>query len=160
MHDAFGYRLINGRTTSCGCISVRALRHGLTGSRTYNAWASAKQRCTNPHHVAWNDYGGRGIRICDRWRDSFDAFLADMGEAPSAYHSIDRLDANGHYEPGNCRWATPLQQANNKRTTHRLTFRGDTRTITEWGRHLDIPPGRIKARLHLGWTVERALTTP
>ena len=88
-------------------------------------------------------------------------FLRDVGHAPSDLHSIDRFPDNaGHYVPGNVRWALPLEQANNTRANHRVTFHGETRTVAEWERHLRLPPGRVKWRLRHGWSVERALTTP
>lgn len=120
---AAGNNLQMGVTTSCGCRRLELLRskvvsHGdapRAGKRTeYAIWRSMKARCANPKDRRFNDYGGRGIRVCDRWRNSYPAFLADVGRRPSSAHSIDRIDNNGHYEPGNVRWATPEQQAANK----------------------------------------------
>lgn len=98
--------------------------------------------------------------MCQRWRDSFEAFLFDMGSAPTQNHSIDRIDTNRGYEPGNCRWADSFEQANNTRANRRVTHGGLTMTVAEWERHLGVPAGRIKRRLLDGWSVERALTAP
>lgn len=115
--------LVAGRTQSCGCLRRQALwamarKHGHTdGGRptgTWWSWIGMRARCTNPNHIGWPNYGGRGIVVCDSWRNSFLQFLADMGPRPSGT-TLDRIDVNGNYEPGNCRWATPDQQARNKR---------------------------------------------
>lgn len=114
------------------------------------------QRCRDLHCAAWPRYGGRGIKVCDRWL-RFAEFLADMGQRPPGT-SLDRYpDNDGNYEPSNCRWATRKQQANNKRNNHRLTFRGETLSIAEWARNLGIPEGTIRNRLRYGWPPERVL---
>lgn len=111
--------LTSGASTSCGCASrEKATVHGEAGngrSPEYNAWVSLVQRCTNPNNPRWKDYGGRGVTVCQAWRESFETFLADMGKRPSPNHSIDRIDNDGDYEPANCRWATPDQQALTRR---------------------------------------------
>lgn len=111
--------LTRGLTKSCGCIRIeKQIKHGHNTkervSSEYNSWHSMKQRCENPNDDRFQDYGGRGIKVCDRWR-FFDNFLADMGEKPSPSHSIDRIDVNGDYEPSNCKWATPKEQQRNTR---------------------------------------------
>lgn len=123
-----GILLRNGRTRSCGCLHadqmvalvVRGTKHGHATkgiTPTYHTWASMLARCENPNNTRYADWGGRGIRVCDRWHD-FRNFLSDMGEKPKA-HSIDRINNDGNYEPGNCRWATMREQNRNRRNTKR-----------------------------------------
>jgi hypothetical protein len=100
-----------------------ALSHGQTGSRTYRIWTHIKTRCSNPKYNRYNRYAGRGIAVCDRWRESFEAFLADMGEAPDSM-SIERIDNDGNYEPGNCRWATIREQTRNRCSNIWVEYRG------------------------------------
>lgn len=126
---------------------------------TYRSWASAKYRCLNPRDSAFHRYGGRGITICDRWRQSFENFLADMGEKPTGL-TLDRINNDGNYEPGNCRWATYVMQNRNRRGTHPLTFAGITAPISEWAEITGIHRMLIGQRVWNGWSVMRALTTP
>lgn len=112
--------LTKGATTSCGCVRVEQVRdrsrtHGMTGEPEHIAWKAMIARCTNPAAENFSYYGGRGISVCERWATSFEAFFADMGRKPTPEHSIDRIDVNGNYEPGNCKWATKSEQAKNTR---------------------------------------------
>lgn len=136
------------------------VRHGhareSTGrTPTYRAWDGMRDRCRNPNATHYAYYGGRGIRVCERWMDSFANFLADMGEAPVGT-SIDRIDSNGHYEPGNCRWSTPKEQARNRSNNRPITFKGRTQTLAAWGEELGLSVQTLSWRIKR-WGVERAL---
>lgn len=154
-------KLRNGHTRSCGClhkdgVKEFALTHGhkKDGKTTkeYRAWASMKNRCNNPNNSKYPIYGGRGIAVCERWGE-FVNFLEDMGVAPTPKHSIDRIDTNGNYEPSNCRWATPQEQANNLRTNVVLEYGGEKMTITEWAERLATTRATIRMRLRRGWSI-------
>lgn len=118
--------IVRGKIQSCGCLlrerrGVSSFKHGAGKTAEYRAWQGAKNRCRYSSREGYSRYGGRGIVMCDRWKNSFENFLEDMGKRPSRRHSLDRRNNNGDYEPGNCRWATPKQQANNK--THGRALR-------------------------------------
>jgi hypothetical protein len=113
--------LKSGQSRHCGCMVpeltiAKNTTHGLSGSPEYRSWCHLKERCTNPACKDWPDYGGRGIRVCAEWQNDFAAFYTHVGPKPSPSHSIDRIDVNGNYEPGNVRWADPTTQRNNRRT--------------------------------------------
>lgn len=141
-------------------------KHGHSKKRqrslTYRTWDAMIHRCHNPQSSAYHKYGGRGIVVCDRWRESFESFLSDMGDRPGPEYSIDRYpDKNGNYEPGNCRWATPSEQARNRRSTRYLTCNGETLSLAEWSERTGIQPGTIANRIDVrGWSVPDALRTP
>lgn len=170
-HVAFTSSIKTGTTKSCGCIRRKRAgdltrTHGhayLNGKPTkeYTAWRAMKSRCNLPGDISYRNYGGRGIRVCEEWQDSFETFLRDVGAAPSRFHSIDRIDHNGHYGPDNTRWATQKEQCNNKRNNTMLTHDGVTLTATEWAQRVGFGgPEPIYNRLADGWSVERALLTP
>lgn len=152
-----------GHTKSCGCYSrdlasERNRTHGMARSRTYVTWRSMLNRCYLPEEKAFANYGARGITVCDAWRNSFEAFLAYMGERPEGM-TLDRYpNGAGNYEPGNCRWATLRMQANNTRRNKILSFNGKSMTISDWAHELGLKARTLHARLSNGWTVERALT--
>jgi len=120
-----------------------------------------QSRCYNPENDRWVDYGGKGITVCKRWLDSFQSFVDDLGEPPSPEYSLDRIHCNGNYEPINCRWATPEEQANNKSNTRWISFRGETLSIAMFARKAGLRVNTLRMRLNsYGWPVEKALTTP
>lgn len=160
-----GSHLRNGHTQSCGCYRRDVMRsihttHGESYSSEYNIWGAIISRCYNLNQLAYPNYGGRGIRVCVRWRKSFQAFLDDMGMKPSPSHTIERIDNAGSYTPENCKWATRDEQAQNKRNNRRLTLHGETLTLAQWERRLGGSGSTVHNRLRLGWSIERALTTP
>lgn len=125
--------------------------------RPYLVWQSMKNRCYCMGSSDYALYGGRGIKVCDRWRNSHQAFRDDMGYPPTPDHSLDRIDSNGNYEPGNCRWATRREQALNRRSVRRFTYQGKTLSIKEWSEVVSIPYMTLRKRL-TKWSPERAFT--
>lgn len=162
-----GGHLRFGQTKSCGCLkhehSVEMGRsgrtHGLTDSGTYTSWVAMKSRCTNPTNPSYPDYGARGISVCDAWRNSFDQFLADMGKRPEGT-SIDRINTDGNYEPGNCHWASLVEQANNKKSNVRFEIDGESMTMAEACRCYGASYMLVCRRIRNGVPPHIALTTP
>lgn len=158
-------QLRSGTTMSCGCLRAEvaplvARKHGRSHTKEHAAWKALRARCMSPRNKDFRRYGGRGITICQRWLDSFEAFLADMGPAGEAT-SIDRIDVHGNYEPGNCRWATVLQQANNKTNSRRVTHHhGREQTAAQWAREFGINYGTFLSRLSRGAMGDRLFATP
>jgi len=107
--------------------------HGLSGTKTYYSWVAMINRCYNPKNDRYHNYGGRGIKVCDRWRESFENFLNDMGIRPED-RTLDRIDVNGNYEPSNCRWSDSITQYRNMTKSHYITFRGQTKILSDWAR--------------------------
>lgn len=132
--------------------------HGMTYSTEWRSWIAMRQRCFNEKSQAFRYYGGRGISVCDAWRDDFATFVADIGRAPSAKHTVDRLDPNGHYEPLNCVWATPLEQGASRRNNVMLEAMGERFHVSEWARRTGIPEDCLRTRVRRGWAHERAVT--
>lgn len=129
-------------------------------TRTYKAWYSMRQRCNNPNTIGWKYYGGKGVRVCSRW-DDFVNFLTDMGEAPSANHSIDRIKNEHGYSPDNCRWATKVEQDNNRSSNVLFTYGGRTQNVKQWSDELGINYSTLYRRLVVNrWEIDRALFTP
>ena len=155
--------LLRGLTISCGCYrreqSDKAnKRHGQSKTPLHWRWALMHQRCTNTNLPGYKDYGGRGIRVCERWH-TFENFAVDMGQPPPGT-TLERRDNNGHYCKENCYWGSLEEQANNKRTNRLITFQGRTQTLAQWIREKGLDYSTIWARLKRGWPIEKALTTP
>jgi hypothetical protein len=134
------------------------IKHRMSHTPTHRSWIAMRRRCRAKSHHGYSEYGGRGITICDRW-DDFLIFLADMGERPAG-HTLDRIDNDGPYSPGNCRWAPAVVQMNNRRNTWRLTLNQETLSLTEWSERTGIPRRALAMRYHSGWTADKILTTP
>lgn len=158
-------RLNNGMIQSCGCLLNEQLhkglkfKHGYARTRVHSIWQDMIRRCQNPKNKAFKNYGGRGIKVCERWFE-FENFLADMGEPPSKKHSIDRKDNNGNYEPSNCKWATPMEQQNNRRNNRLITYQGKTQSMSMWCRELHISTSAVYNRLARHWSIEKIFSTP
>lgn len=134
---------------------------GSKNYREYTIWCAMKERCYNPKVDMYPSYGGRGISVYEEWRHSFESFLAHIGPRPSSNYSIDRIDVNGNYEPGNVRWATTIEQGANKRSNRMISYEGTTLTVTQWARKTGINVETLRRRLfNHGWTVGESLTTP
>lgn len=155
-----GHALAAGHTTSCGCYqrestSLRARTHGKSRSATHNSWRAMKERCLNPANLKFPEYGGRGIKVCERWM-KYEGFAADMGDRP-AKMTLDRINPNGNYEPSNCRWASAKTQAENRRGIGRM-WKGTVRTIADIARLEGLPRTSLQKRVkHYGETVEDAV---
>ena len=157
-------RILSGKTKSCGCLrdetrGKSSITHNKTNTSTYHIWSTIKDRCNNKNSKGWIRYGGRGISMCDRWSNSFENFLLDMGERPEGLQ-IDRIDNNGNYELNNCRWVTISQNSRNRRSNVNLTYKGETHTLVEWSEIMGVTENTLANRRKKGWDIERLLTKP
>ncbi|HDR9048744.1 hypothetical protein ACSC95_19115 [Burkholderia vietnamiensis] len=158
------HNLINGHTTSCGCQKLLAASkrstHGHTRknqfNRTYSVYRDMRTRCENPNYREFRLYGGRGIAVCERWRESYENFLADMGERPAGM-TLERDRVNESYSPENCRWATPAEQAINKRNNVFIEYQGRRMTVSQWAAELGLDAKRLYYRVKQGWPPEKIL---
>lgn len=162
-HTSAG-RLTQGQAKSCGCLHKEVcadmLRtHGHSGSLTHRRWGAMKSRCIDPGNTAYRHYGAKGVKVCERWAASFEAFLDDMGECPPGM-TLDRRENDRGYEPGNCRWATPTQQNNNRTSNRRIEAFGKTQTVAEWARESGMNYAMLMSRIQRGMSPMAALTTP
>lgn len=158
--------LRRGHTISCGCAHLEKIakgnpKHGLTNAKLYPVWVMMKDRCMNSNNKEYKNYGGRGVTVCNEWKNNFQAFYDwAMTNGYVEGLSIDRIDNNGNYEPSNCRWATRREQQLNTTRNKRITYNGKTQTLTEWSEELNVRFNKLWERLYkLNWSVERAFTT-
>jgi len=163
----YGPSIADGETVSCGCRRwlnpPHCIKHGHAvgkGSPEYSCWVAMRKRCLNPNNTNYPNYGGRGIWICDRWLQSFEHFLEDMGARPSRLHTIERVNNSLGYSKSNCIWGTRKDQSNNKRDNHIVEFDGQRKNVAQWGEAIGIKARVIRMRLSKGWDIESALTTP
>ncbi len=160
-----GKSMRDGAIVSCGCYKAEKAKqvhttHGKTGSKAYHSWSGMISRCHNSKNPKFYMYGEKGIVVCERWKNSFSDFISDMGDPPSKYHSIDRIDGDGNYCPENCRWASPKEQSAHIRTNHLVTFKDETKHVSEWARHLGCSKETLFGRIRLGWNDERVIGEP
>jgi len=153
-------KITTGQTMSCGCLAKNnATKHGAVGTLEYQSWTGMKARCTNANNPSYLNYGGRGITICNRWLNSFENFLDDMGNCPLG-HSIDRINNSKGYYKENCEWKTSQQQALNRRNNDLQTYKNETKPLKKWCDELNINYKKIYARIHtLNWSTEKAFRT-
>lgn len=147
-------------TRSCGCLKLDVLRtHGGSGTSEFSAFQNMHQRCSNQKSPRFAGWGGRGISVCERWQ-TFENFIADMGPKPSPALTLERIDNDGNYEPGNCEWATRKKQQRNMSRNHVLTFNGESHALATWADRIGMPVKTLESRIKRHWTVERAFTQP
>ncbi len=161
--EIYASHLKNGNTKGCGCLqkpSVTKHSHAIHGKETseYYSWNNMKDRCANPKYAHYKNYGGRGIKVCDRWINSFENFFKDMGHRPSEKYSLDRKNNDGNYDPDNCRWATPKEQALNRRNNIRYIIDDESMTIEQMSEKYNINKNTLRTRLRRGWSIEEALS--
>lgn len=160
--------LVEKNAVSCGCYNIERItgfnrKHGAYKTLLYGIWQQMRFRCTNPNNESYAGYGGRGIRVCPQWDMSFETFRDDMGPRPSLSHTLDRINNDGNYEPGNVRWATASQQARNRKTTRMVKAWGETKSVIEWSEdaRCKVAFGTLSYRIRLNcMDPEDAITTP
>lgn len=152
-------RVAKGLVSHCTCLTTKGT-HNKSKTKEYNSWCSIIARCENPNSQEFHRYGGRGIKICDSWRLSFETFLSDMGNAPSPRHSIDRINNNLGYFKENCRWATMKEQCRNRRTNNIIDINGEKKCLLEWCESFGISIHTFKSRRRRGVTMDKIFMPP
>lgn len=160
-----GQRLINGGSQSCGCGQKEAVkkckqRHGESFTKLHSVWCAIKTRCYNSENPNYKRYGARGIRVCKEWMESYEEFAKFVGQPPTAQHSLERIDNNGNYEPGNVRWATKKEQARNRRTNRIVDINGERHCLAEWLEEKGLHKSTFEGRIRRGWNEQDAILEP
>lgn len=166
--SVLGVTLRSGHTRSCGCLASEMTSKRNRSNKKYTRKERILRairrdmirRCYELNNVSYPHYGGRGIKVCNRWKKSLQYFIEDMGSPPTPNHSLDRIDNNGHYEPSNCKWATIIEQRNNNRRNRLITYKGKTQTMTQWANEVGILYSRLRYRINNNWPIEEALYAP
>lgn len=167
-HRTSSKYLLNGDSTSCGCRRTEILKkqseltatHRMTGTRIHGIWLGMKHRCENPKNSSYKNYGGRGIKVCAEWQTFINFYNWSITNGYAEDLTIDRINNDGNYEPSNCRWIDRKSQSNNTRKNHYLTYKGQTKSMSEWADIIGINYSTLRARINnYNWTVERALET-
>ena len=165
--EVSGQLLRAGKTTSCGCFAkeIHAKQHrtqnGLSNTPLYRVWHGMRTRCNTPSDTNYKYYGAKGVKVCDEWNSSFQAFYNwAMNSGYTKGLSIDRIDCLGDYSPKNCRWITQREQMNNVTTNHKIAYNGEVKTLAEWASEVGIARDTFKARIARGWTPAEAIETP
>lgn len=165
-HISTSNRLTSGQTTCCRDCMIKKIgdtnrTHGRTPRKLFYAYVNMKTRCYNKNYSLYHRYGGRGIKVCDEWRNSFENFREwAMNNGWKEELSLDRIDNDGNYEPNNCKWSTVLEQSNNRRTNRLITYNGITDTMANWSRRMNIPYYVIQRRISLNWDIDKVFTEP
>lgn len=161
-----GTHLVSGKIKSCGCLLIETtiernktekVKHGKRGTRIYSIWRNMKDRCFNKNEKAYPRYGGRGITVCEEWKEFLQFYDWSMSHGYADDLTLDRINNDGNYEPENCRWATMKEQANNRRNNSCLTYNGETKTLSEWADYIGIPYSRLEHRYNSGMPIEKIL---
>jgi len=155
--------LRTGNTKSCGCIrrdivSLRFRKHYGKGTPEYTSWQLMKDRCYNQNNKTFSYYGGKGVRVDDKWIDDFTVFLSDMGKKPGKSHTLDRVNGDLNYSKENCRWATKTEQVRNRKNTKFIEYKGERKPLAEWCEILNLDYNNTNKRIWRGWEIERAFT--
>ena len=160
------HSIVSGNSKSCGCLareqtSARMTTHGKSGTRLHHIWKGMYERCYCENHQQFKDYGGRGIIICDEWKNDFNSFYEwALNNGYQEDLTIDRVNNDGNYEPENCKWSTRKEQCNNQRTNRLLTYNDKTQTVSQWAEEVGLNKHTLQTRISRGWSVEDALCKP